>query len=186
MTRYILDIVWVILSEINRQRRWIVQLMSDLYSGCLNWRPYKFFSTLCIAKGSREAIVYSGQWLSLLLTWSQVWLASSLPMGRMSQPISMMQLLWWRSPSRSCLRKRISQSLREDVWATPISGKQDPSSNGKLGWVCTWRFSITFLIFNSFILTTDQMKCNVKRVALVRNICKSFLQNYRFRRFSMH
>lgn len=44
---------------------WIKQLMSDLFSGCLNWRPYKFFSTLRIAKGSWESVPCSGRWLSL-------------------------------------------------------------------------------------------------------------------------
>lgn len=36
------DIFLVIFPENNRRRRWIMQLMSDLYSGCLNWMPYKF------------------------------------------------------------------------------------------------------------------------------------------------
>lgn len=56
-------IFWVIFLDINRQWRWIMQLMSDLYSGCLNWQPYKFLSTLCIARGSWEAVVCDGLWL---------------------------------------------------------------------------------------------------------------------------
>lgn len=47
----------------NRQWGRIMPLMSDLYSGCLNWRPYKFLFTLCIAKGSRVALAGSGWWL---------------------------------------------------------------------------------------------------------------------------
>lgn len=48
-----------IFPEMNRQWGWIMLLMSDLRSGCLNWKPYKFWSTLCIAKGSRQFVIGS-------------------------------------------------------------------------------------------------------------------------------
>lgn len=112
---------------------WIMQPMSDLYPGCLNWRPYKFFihSVHCkrILRGCsrlRSVIVFCS-----LSAWSQVWSASSSSTGRMSQPTSMMRWLWSLSPSRSSLRRRISQNPREAAWATPTSGKQGRSLNGE-------------------------------------------------------
>lgn len=55
--------LYFVFLEIIRHWRWIMQLMSDLYSGCLNWQPYKFLSTSCIARGSWEAVVCDSLWL---------------------------------------------------------------------------------------------------------------------------
>lgn len=139
------DIFWVIFPEINRQRRWIMQLMSDLYSGCLNWRPYKFLFHFVHCK----RILRGCSWLRSVIifcmsAWSQVWSASSSSTGRMSRPISMTRWLWWLSPSRSSLRRRISQSPREDVWATPTSGKQGRSLNGKLVYWCNTSLQVFY------------------------------------------
>ena len=112
---------------------WIMQLKSDLYPGCLNWRPYKFFIHYVHCK----RILRGCSWLGSVIVfcsfsaWSQVWSASSSSTGRMSQRTSMMRWLWWLSPSRSSLRRRISQNPREAAWATPTSGKRGRSLNGE-------------------------------------------------------
>lgn len=122
-------------------KRWIMQLMSDLYSGCLNLRPYKFFIHFVHCKRILSSWDLLGWvimcffyfFLLLLSAWSQVWSASSSSTARMSRPISMTPWRWWLSPSRSCLRRRISQNPREDAWAIPTSGKRALCLNGERG-----------------------------------------------------
>lgn len=67
----------------------------------------------------------------VMLSTGQACSAFSLSMARTSLRTSTMPWLWWPSPFRSSLRRRISQSLLEAVLAIQTSGRLAHSSNGE-------------------------------------------------------
>lgn len=69
----------------------------------------------------------------VMLSTGQACSAFSLSMARTSLRTSTTPWLWWPSPSRSSLRRRISQSLHEVVLAIQTSGRLAHSSNGEAG-----------------------------------------------------
>ncbi len=77
----------------------------------------------------------------VMLSTGQACSAFSLSMARTSLRTSTMPWLWWPSPFRSSLRRRISQSLLEAVLAIQTSGRLAHSSNGEARDECWLAFA---------------------------------------------
>ncbi len=111
---------WDYLSLICNARLFLSLAMCAFFITSMPWRVLEMRVVLW-GIGQHHVMLSTGQACS----------AFSLSMARTSLRTSTMPWLWWPSPFRSSLRRRISQSLLEAVLAIQTSGRLAHSSNGE-------------------------------------------------------